>query len=339
MDTIEASGVNFQGAPSDPPIELISPRCSGDFDIDYIAILRDGDVNPDGADMIQIMGNNARMAEWTNTSSASGPGADLNNPGAVSVGALSAPGSTNLATYSSRGPTTDGRVAPQIAAPSCLPVIGFSGCFHGTSSSAPLFSGIVALLRESGVVEVPADLADALPDLTVDLGVPGPDVDFGLGGLDLPAPSHFFPVETPEAPVLPFVDEQASPPAPPIAPEVPDTPAPDTTEVPEVPEVPGTPEVPEVPGTPDTADDAGVVAPALAPLDATTLCFGQLPTIVGTNGNDVLTGTDGPDVILAGDGDDTIEGGRGDDLICSGCLLYTSPSPRDLSTSRMPSSA
>ena len=25
--------------------------------------------------------------------------------------------------------------------------------------------------------------------------------------------------------------------------------------------------------------------------------------------------------------------------ICEGCLLYTSPSPRDLSTSRMPSSA
>ena len=26
-------------------------------------------------------------------------------------------------------------------------------------------------------------------------------------------------------------------------------------------------------------------------------------------------------------------------MVCTGCLLYTSPSPRDLSTSRMPSSA
>ena len=33
-------------------------------------------------------------------------------------------------------------------------------------------------------------------------------------------------------------------------------------------------------------------------------------------------------------------GGKGDiRAIGSGCLLYTSPSPRDLSTSRMPSSA
>ena len=30
---------------------------------------------------------------------------------------------------------------------------------------------------------------------------------------------------------------------------------------------------------------------------------------------------------------------RGDDLEGEFCLLYTSPSPRDLSTSRMPSSA
>ena len=32
-------------------------------------------------------------------------------------------------------------------------------------------------------------------------------------------------------------------------------------------------------------------------------------------------------------------GGVGDYALSHGCLLYTSPSPRDLSTSRMPSSA
>ena len=31
--------------------------------------------------------------------------------------------------------------------------------------------------------------------------------------------------------------------------------------------------------------------------------------------------------------------GDGRSVLCSSCLLYTSPSPRDLSTSRMPSSA
>ena len=55
--------------------------------------------------------------------------------------------------------------------------------------------------------------------------------------------------------------------------------------------------------------------------------------ILGENGNDFLNGQDGNDVLDADIGENTLSGGAGD------CLLYTSPSPRDLSTSRMPSSA
>ena len=91
-------------------------------------------------------------------------------------------------------------------------------------------------------------------------------------------------------------------------------------------------------------------------------------TITGGAGNDILEGGSGVDTITgnAGDdeiwagtqsvvdtddnfifggiGSDTIHGGNGVDDVSGGsqsdtCLLYTSPSPRDLSTSRMPSSA
>ena len=91
--------------------------------------------------------------------------------------------------------------------------------------------------------------------------------------------------------------------------------------------------------------------------------------------NTVLNGGDGNDTIFGGDGDDQIDGGGGDDVISGGagndflvggfgtdtlsfddvagpvtlnfetgifsgdCLLYTSPSPRDATLSRMPSSA
>ena len=60
--------------------------------------------------------------------------------------------------------------------------------------------------------------------------------------------------------------------------------------------------------------------------------------LVGSAGDDVVRAGDGDDVILTGDGLNEVFGDAGDDLII-GCLLYTSPSPRDATLSRMPSSA
>ena len=52
---------------------------------------------------------------------------------------------------------------------------------------------------------------------------------------------------------------------------------------------------------------------------AGTLCFGEVPTIVGEPGVHRIFGTDGPDVIVAAPGDNAatqIYAGGGDDLIC-----------------------
>ncbi len=46
------------------------------------------------------------------------------------------------------------------------------------------------------------------------------------------------------------------------------------------------------------------------------MCGGQVATIVGTTGDDVLTGTNGVDVIAALGGDDVVYGLAGADLIC-----------------------
>lgn len=48
------------------------------------------------------------------------------------------------------------------------------------------------------------------------------------------------------------------------------------------------------------------------------ICEGMFVTIVGTDGDDVLTGTDGDDVVWGAGGDDTIDTGAGDDTICAG---------------------
>lgn len=47
-------------------------------------------------------------------------------------------------------------------------------------------------------------------------------------------------------------------------------------------------------------------------------CFGRLPTMTGTPGDDVLIGTDDRDVIMGFAGDDVIKGMKDRDLICGG---------------------
>ncbi len=48
------------------------------------------------------------------------------------------------------------------------------------------------------------------------------------------------------------------------------------------------------------------------------LCFGRTPTIVGTDGPDMLVGTRYPDVIYAGAGNDYVLGDGGGDFVCAG---------------------
>ena len=61
--------------------------------------------------------------------------------------------------------------------------------------------------------------------------------------------------------------------------------------------------------------------------------------VFGDLGNDLLEGGTGNDYLSGGNGFDTLTGGFGRDTLAGGCLLYTSPSPRDGLLSRMPSSA
>jgi hypothetical protein len=48
------------------------------------------------------------------------------------------------------------------------------------------------------------------------------------------------------------------------------------------------------------------------------MCQGLVATIVGTNGNNILTGTGADDVIAGLEGNDVIEGNGGRDTICGG---------------------
>ncbi len=58
--------------------------------------------------------------------------------------------------------------------------------------------------------------------------------------------------------------------------------------------------------------------PLVLGIDLAERCQGLVPTIVGTDGDDVLRGTNRADVIMGLGGDDTITGGNADDVICGG---------------------
>ena len=184
----EARATDNQDDVNHRPLERINTRCSSESDLDYLSIVKFGDLEPDGVDEIQIMGNFTPMQEWTNTHSATGPGADSANPGAITVGATSRPNSPQLAGYSSQGPTTDGRVKPDLIAPSCLPVTDFAACFSGTSASAPVVTGVIAVLRGANVLLSATDSRALLPRITADQGTAGPDSQTGYGALSLPTP-------------------------------------------------------------------------------------------------------------------------------------------------------
>jgi len=191
-DTIpQFRGNNAQSEPAHPPLEEIDFTCGGPSDFDYIAIRKIADLEPDGVDTIQILGNQVKFDEWVNAGSATGPSVDSNSPGSITVGATRHAKSVELAEYSAHGPTFDGRNGIDIVAPSCLPSPElFNPCFVGTSASAPVIAGTMAVLRGAGVIDSAVEAESILPQISVDQGAPGTDTQYGYGVLRLPEPAQ-----------------------------------------------------------------------------------------------------------------------------------------------------
>jgi len=105
--------------------------------------------------------------------------------GVVSVGAVNWLAPDIIEPFSSRGPTRDGRLKPEVVGPdgvsTSLP--GFSS-FFGTSAATPHAAGVAALLLSQNPILTPSQLADQLQGTAFDLGSPGPDNPFGFGRLD-----------------------------------------------------------------------------------------------------------------------------------------------------------
>jgi subtilisin family serine protease len=93
------------------------------------------------------------------------------SPAAITVGAVNWNSPTVLASYSSQGPTTDGRIKPDFVSPTMVSTASFgSEGFSGTSSSAPHVAGLAALLIEDD----PSLSPDGIRSRFTDMAVPTP---------------------------------------------------------------------------------------------------------------------------------------------------------------------
>lgn len=163
-----------------------------------------GDV---AGDVLEILDYGNGFTQHTQAAySAAVPIVDANVAGVVSVGAIDPPEAGSVGFYSSRGPTNDGRVAPQVTAPSGFVSAVYGGPFSGTSAAAPVVAGAAALIVEAGLAADPSSVGDLIRNSTIDRGESGPDNTYGHGEFRLPpppppsiaaAPSRYVPLDAP----------------------------------------------------------------------------------------------------------------------------------------------
>lgn len=112
--------------------------------------------------------------------------------GAITVAAMADPSEQGyqLAGFSSRGPTQDNRIKPEISAPGVTISAPRAGStngyinYSGTSMATPFVAGTIALMLDANPNLTVAGVRQILQQTAQDWGPPGQDVDYGWGRLD-----------------------------------------------------------------------------------------------------------------------------------------------------------
>ena len=124
---------------------------------------------------------------------------ESDNQGMLAVGASHYWDTNTIASYSSRGPTLDGRVKPDIVGTACAATASYeieppqfyggNSCwFPGTSQAAPHVAGMAALVKQANPSFTPQQVAEYLKSNAAERGASGPDNTWGYGFAQLPLP-------------------------------------------------------------------------------------------------------------------------------------------------------
>jgi hypothetical protein len=180
-ETQLAQSADFQSQTGDPA-ELIpfTAPSTGTYEIS----IRRESASAAPTMRLMVVAAAATMLTYRTTAGSLPTPADSHNPGLVTVGAVNYQSPTVVEPYSSRGPTFDGRVKPDLVAADCAPTVSLA-VFCGTSEAAPFVSGAAALILESNPTLTPTQLAAYLRSHASPVGSPIPNNDSGHGLLTL----------------------------------------------------------------------------------------------------------------------------------------------------------
>ena len=128
------------------------------------------------------------IEHYTGTGSIANP-AESSNPGMLAVGAAPWYDVRTIEPYSSRGPTPDGRVKPDIVGADCGATALRNG-FCGTSQSTAHMAGMAALVRQRFPTYTPVQVANYLKEHAEQRESPDPNNTWGHGFAKLPSLSE-----------------------------------------------------------------------------------------------------------------------------------------------------
>lgn len=169
------------------------------YGIEILSLSLGTSTSSDGTDAVSMACNNAVDQGLVVVVAAGNSGPKtytVGSPGAaekvITVGSIADVGHKGffLNSWSSRGPTADGRIKPDVCAPGYLIMAAKAGTtssyveYSGTSMATPFVAGTVALMLDANPSLTPMQVKNIISTTSIDFGPYGKDIEYGWGRLD-----------------------------------------------------------------------------------------------------------------------------------------------------------